>query len=150
MVRPLLNGEPRNLMDTVAARLVPPLELAMHVHSFGKGLIAFGVVRVDRLPWRQNEDTRVERVCAEQAPEILHRERVDLLKQGECIEDTAIEEGPIRARRKAPVPLNVSSQDFSREDWRLWPGAQATCDPFCDDRPSRLVNGGISPRAEFG
>jgi hypothetical protein len=150
MVSPLLNRKPRDLMDTVAAGTVPPLELVTHVHRFGECLIALGVVRVDSLPWRQDEDEPVERIRSEQALQILHRERIDLLKQGECIEDTAIEEDPLRAGCNAHVLLNVSSQDLSREGWQLWPGAQATGDPFSDDRPGRFANSGISTPAKFG
>ena len=137
-------------MDTVAAGTVPPLELVTHVHRFGECLIALGVVRVDSLPWRQDEHEPVERIRSEQALQILYRQRVDLLKEGECIEDTTIKEGPFRAWRNAHVLLNVSSQDLSREGRQLWPGAQATGDPFSDDRPSRLVNSGIPTPAKFG
>jgi hypothetical protein len=150
MVSPLLNRKPRNLMDPVAAGTVPPLEPVTHVHRFGKCLIPLGVVRVDSFPWRQDEDERVERIRSEQGLQILHRERSDLLKQGECIEDTAIEEDPLRARGNAHVLLNVSSQDLSREGWQIWPGAQATGDPFSDHCPGRLVNNAIATPAKFG
>ena len=92
----------------------------------------------------------MERIRSEQALQVVHRERVDLLKQAECINDTTIEEDSCRAGRMAHELLDVSSQDLSREGWQLWPGAQATGDPFSDDRPRRLVNSGISTPAKFG
>ena len=54
------NGQARYLTQDIAARTVPPHQLAVNMLDPAKGMVALGVSCIDGRPWWKDEHRRVE------------------------------------------------------------------------------------------
>ena len=67
MLRALESWESRYFMEGVATGTVPAYELRVYPARVGERVISLRVGDVDRLPWRQDEDSVVKAIRVEQA-----------------------------------------------------------------------------------
>jgi len=102
----------------ISASTVPLLRDPIDPLSVLERVVAFGIVLVDRLPRRQDEDLRKILVLREQHVQLVLVQGSDVIEPAQGIKDASLKEDWAWICSVMNKVLFVHSQDFLRE--RIW------------------------------
>src|SRR5215470_6141046 len=116
---PLVNRNHRHFDHLISASTVPFLRDTVDRLSMLERVVAFGIVHVDRLPRRQDEDLGEVSVLREPLAQLDLAQRCETIEPAHCIKDASLKENRLLACFVMNEVFDVYSQRFPREHIRL-------------------------------